>query len=211
MKKSALFAALLLAGLAHAQTLPTLRIGLAEDPDVLDPTLARSFVGRVVFSALCDKLFDIDEKLNILPQLAEKYEWSADSKALTIKVRPGVTFVPTPRNWGGAPRERRSSEDSSTPRSAESPRASAPAAAAPAKSGGFVGWLKSLFGGSPAPEAAATESSPGEPRREGGGQRRHRGGRNRGGQGGGGGGRGRGGRGRSGGGRDERGSSQGGI
>ena len=92
MKKSALFAALLLAGLAHAQTLPTLRIGLAEDPDVLDPTLARSFVGRVVFSALCDKLFDIDEKLNIVPQLAEKYEWSADSKALTIKVRPGVTF-----------------------------------------------------------------------------------------------------------------------
>jgi hypothetical protein len=128
-----------------------------------------------------------------------------------LYVRPGVTFVPTPRNWGGAPRERRSSEDSSTPRSAESPRASAPAAAAPAKSGGFVGWLKSLFGGSPAPEAAATESSPGEPRREGGGQRRHRGGRNRGGQGGGGGGRGRGGRGRSGGGRDERGSSQGGI
>ena len=73
-------------------TLPTLRIGLAEDPDVLDPTLARSFVGRVVFAALCDKLFDIDEKLAIQPQLATAYEWSADSKALTIKVRPGVTF-----------------------------------------------------------------------------------------------------------------------
>ena len=48
----------------------TLRIGLAEDPDVLDPTLARTFVGRIVFAALCDKLFDIDEKLNIVPQLA---------------------------------------------------------------------------------------------------------------------------------------------
>ncbi len=85
-----LFVALLaLAGAAQAQTL---RVGLAEDPDVLDPTLARSFVGRVVFSALCDKLFDIDEKLNIVPQLAEKYEWSADSKALTIHVRSGVTF-----------------------------------------------------------------------------------------------------------------------
>src|SRR5438034_972770 len=33
----------------------TLRIGLAEDPDVLDPTMARTFVGRIVFSALCDK------------------------------------------------------------------------------------------------------------------------------------------------------------
>ena len=74
---------------AQAQTL---RIGLAEDPDVLDPTLARSFVGRVVFTALCDKLLDIDEKLNIVPQLAASYEWSADSKALTMKLRPGVTF-----------------------------------------------------------------------------------------------------------------------
>jgi peptide/nickel transport system substrate-binding protein len=70
----------------------TLRFGLAEDPDVLDPTLARTFVGRIVFAALCDKLFDIDEKLNIVPQLATGYEWSADSKALTLKVRPGVSF-----------------------------------------------------------------------------------------------------------------------
>jgi len=78
-----------LAATAHAQTL---RIGLAEDPDVLDPTLARTFVGRIVFAALCDKLFDIDEKLAIVPQLATAYEWSADSKALTLKLRPGVTF-----------------------------------------------------------------------------------------------------------------------
>jgi peptide/nickel transport system substrate-binding protein len=59
---------------------------------VLDPSLARSFVGRVVFSALCDKLFDIDEKLAIVPQLATGYEWSADGKALTMKLRQGVTF-----------------------------------------------------------------------------------------------------------------------
>ena len=56
---------------------------------MLDPTLARSFVGRIVFAALCDKLFDIDEKLNIVPQLAASHEWSADSKALTIKLRAG--------------------------------------------------------------------------------------------------------------------------
>jgi peptide/nickel transport system substrate-binding protein len=70
----------------------TLRFGLAEDPDILDPTLARTFVGRIVFAALCDKLFDIDEKLNIVPQLATSYQWSADNKALTIKLRQGVTF-----------------------------------------------------------------------------------------------------------------------
>jgi len=80
---------LALPGLGQAQTL---RIGLAEDPDVLDPTLARSFVGRVVFASLCDKLFDIDEKLNIIPQLATSYEWSPDNKALTLKLRQGVTF-----------------------------------------------------------------------------------------------------------------------
>src|SRR5450830_79674 len=74
---------------AHSQTL---RIGLAEDPDILDPTLARSFVGRIVFASLCDKLFDIDEKLNIVPQLATSYEWSADNKSLTMKLRSGVTF-----------------------------------------------------------------------------------------------------------------------
>ncbi len=74
---------------AHSQTL---RIGLAEDPDILDPTLARSFVGRIVFASLCDKLFDIDEKLNIVPQLATSYQWSADNKSLTMKLRSGVTF-----------------------------------------------------------------------------------------------------------------------
>ena len=69
-----------------------LRIGLAEDPDVLDPTQARTFVGRIVFAALCDKLVDIDEKLNIVPQLASGYEWAPDSKSITFKLRDGVTF-----------------------------------------------------------------------------------------------------------------------
>jgi len=84
--------ALLLAAVPLLTPAQTLRVGLAEDPDVLDPSLSRSFVGRVVFSALCDKLFDVDEKLAIQPQLATGYEWSADSKTLTLKLRPGVTF-----------------------------------------------------------------------------------------------------------------------
>jgi peptide/nickel transport system substrate-binding protein len=70
----------------------TLRIGLAEDPDILDPTMARTFVGRIVFAGLCDKLFDLDEKLRIVPQLATGYKWSADNKSLEIKLRQGVTF-----------------------------------------------------------------------------------------------------------------------
>src|SRR5918999_5703349 len=81
--------ALAAASLSHAQTL---RIGLAEDPDILDPTMARTFVGRIVFAGLCDKLFDLDEKLNIVPQLATSHQWSSDNKSLTIKLRDGVTF-----------------------------------------------------------------------------------------------------------------------
>jgi len=85
-------AALLLTAVSVGASAQTLRIGLAEDPDILDPTLARTFVGRLVFAALCDKLFDVDEKLAIVPQLATGYEWSADGKALTIKLRTDVTF-----------------------------------------------------------------------------------------------------------------------
>jgi len=77
---------------AGVQAQTTLRIGLAEDPDILDPSLGRTYVGRIVFSAVCDKLFDIDEKLNIVPQLALSHETSADGKEVTIKLRPGVKF-----------------------------------------------------------------------------------------------------------------------
>ncbi|HTZ80253.1 MAG TPA: ABC transporter substrate-binding protein [Stellaceae bacterium] len=86
-------AALLLAasaGTGIAET--TLRIGLAEDPDILDPTLARTFVGRVVFASLCDKLFDITPEVKIVPQLASAYKWSDDGKTLTITLRQGVVF-----------------------------------------------------------------------------------------------------------------------
>ena len=79
-----------LAGAASAQG--TLRIGLAEDPDVLDPTMARTYVGRIVFASICDKLFDIDEKLNLVPQLALSHATSADGKTVTIKLRPNVKF-----------------------------------------------------------------------------------------------------------------------
>src|ERR1700709_1051631 len=85
-------AALLLPFGAGVQAQSTLRIGLAEDPDVLDPTMARTYVGRIVFAGFCDKLFDIDEKLNIVPQLALSHATSAAGKEVTIKLRPGVKF-----------------------------------------------------------------------------------------------------------------------
>jgi len=79
----------LIAGVATAQTL---RVGLAEDPDVLDPTLSRTFVSGVVRTALCDRLFDIGLELEIAPQLATAWEWTDDRKGLVVKLRPGVKF-----------------------------------------------------------------------------------------------------------------------
>ncbi|TMJ04341.1 MAG: ABC transporter substrate-binding protein [Alphaproteobacteria bacterium] len=90
MLLGALFAVAVAASPAIAQG--NLRIGLAEDPDNLDPTTAGSYVGRIVLAAMCDKLFDIDAKLNIVPQLALSHETSADGKTVTIKLRPNVKF-----------------------------------------------------------------------------------------------------------------------
>jgi peptide/nickel transport system substrate-binding protein len=92
LRLAAAAAALFVSLQASVQAQTTLRIGLAEDPDILDPTLGRTYVGRIVFASLCDKLFDIDEKLNIVPQLALSQETSADGKEVTIRLRPGVKF-----------------------------------------------------------------------------------------------------------------------
>ncbi|MBY0381365.1 MAG: ABC transporter substrate-binding protein [Xanthobacteraceae bacterium] len=84
--------ALLLLGGNVARAESVLRIGMSEDPDILDPSLGRTYIGRIVFSSFCDKLFDIDEHLKIVPQLALSYDISQDGKEVTIKLRPGVKF-----------------------------------------------------------------------------------------------------------------------
>jgi peptide/nickel transport system substrate-binding protein len=85
-----LLAALVLGAMpASAQQL---RIGLNSDPDALDPTTSRTVAGRVVFTAMCDKLIDIDANLELVPQLATAWTWSEDGKALTLSLRPGVKF-----------------------------------------------------------------------------------------------------------------------
>jgi peptide/nickel transport system substrate-binding protein len=78
---------------ADTKTGGTLTIALAEDPDALDPTLARTFVGRMVFLHMCEKLYDLNAKLEIVPQLASALpKLSADKKTMTIPIRRGVRF-----------------------------------------------------------------------------------------------------------------------
>jgi len=77
---------------AHAQK-KTLVVALNQDPDILDPTLARTYVGRIVFAHICEKLFDIDEQLRIVPQLAADMPQVADGgRTMTIRLRPAVKF-----------------------------------------------------------------------------------------------------------------------
>ncbi|MFJ1300903.1 ABC transporter substrate-binding protein [Pseudomonadota bacterium AL_CKDN230030165-1A_HGKHYDSX7] len=83
-------AGMLASGLAAAQS--TLRIGLQDDPDVLDPARARTFVGRIVFASLCDRLVDITPDLKFVPQLAESWETGADGKTLTFKLRNNALY-----------------------------------------------------------------------------------------------------------------------
>src|ERR671935_860658 len=71
----------------------TLTIALAEDPDALDPTLARTFVGRMVFLAICEKLYDLNSKLRIVPQLAAGLpKVSRDKLTVTIRIKKGIKF-----------------------------------------------------------------------------------------------------------------------
>lgn len=79
-------------GLVSTSFAADLRIGLQDDPDILDPHRARTFVGRIVFTSLCDKLFDINEKLEIQPQLANEWKWSDDGKVLHVKLRSDAKF-----------------------------------------------------------------------------------------------------------------------
>lgn len=70
-----------------------LTIALAEEPDVLDPSLALTFVGRIVFSSFCEKLYDVNQDLDIVPQLAADLpEISDDGLTVTIPLRDGVKF-----------------------------------------------------------------------------------------------------------------------
>ena len=82
-------AALLTALPAAAQEL---RIGLSDDADILDPAQSRTFVGRIVYAGLCDKLVDVDADVNFVPMLATDWSWSEDGLQLVMNLREGVVF-----------------------------------------------------------------------------------------------------------------------
>jgi peptide/nickel transport system substrate-binding protein len=76
-------------GSAHAATL---RVGMQDDPDALDPATSGTYAGRIVFAAMCDKLVDINANLDIVPQLATAWAWNDKGTDITFTLRSGVTF-----------------------------------------------------------------------------------------------------------------------
>ena len=68
-------------------------VALNQDPDILDPTLSRTYVGRIIYAQMCEKLYEIDENLRIYPQLAAGMPTHSDGgRTVTIKLRSGVKF-----------------------------------------------------------------------------------------------------------------------
>ena len=71
-----------------------LTVALSAEPDRLDPSLSRSLYSRYVFQAMCEKLYDVNEKAQVVPQLATDLPTvSPDGKSVTIPLRQGVRFA----------------------------------------------------------------------------------------------------------------------
>ena len=70
----------------------TLVIGLDADPPQLDPHLSSAAVDRQVFQSLFNKLIEIDENLEYVPELATDWEISEDGLTYTFTLQEGVLF-----------------------------------------------------------------------------------------------------------------------
>ena len=69
-----------------------MRVAIQSDPNMLDPAQSGAYVERIVFGALCDKLVDVAPDLSLRPELATRWEWSADAMALTLTLRADARF-----------------------------------------------------------------------------------------------------------------------
>ena len=156
--------------------------------NILEPAQAKSAPAQTWESAgFKDDVSDRLAAAGSAPDAEEEFDASSIPPQF-LYVRPGVKFIPTPRNWGSSvPRERRGESRPTETKLADSAPAREPAAPA---SPGFFGWLKSLFGGSPAAPAQSHSGEHRHHRRERsghgdsaksdfGGEHRERGGRRR--------------------------------
>lgn len=86
---------LLAAGPAEAQSgkpSGTLRGVFISDPPTLDPAQATDTTSSAVVRQIFDTLVELDEKLEPLPGVAERWTVSADHRVYSFVLRPGVKF-----------------------------------------------------------------------------------------------------------------------
>jgi peptide/nickel transport system substrate-binding protein len=82
--------------IGNQQVIPggELDMGLSAEPDKLDPTTSSSLYTRYVMTTICEKLYDLDAKGRIVPQLATALPTIADGGlSVTIPVRTGLAFA----------------------------------------------------------------------------------------------------------------------
>ncbi|WP_376092287.1 ABC transporter substrate-binding protein [Roseomonas sp. CCTCC AB2023176] len=84
--------AVVLAALATPAAAQTLRVGIASDPNVLDPAQSTAYVERIVFTAICDRLVDVGPDLAFRPELATAWAWSDEGRTLTLTLRTNARF-----------------------------------------------------------------------------------------------------------------------
>ena len=97
-------------------------IGLDADPPQLDPHMSSAAVDRQVFQSLYNKLIEIDENLEYVPELATDWAISEDGLTYTFTLQEGVLFHDgTPFNAEAVKFnfERMMNPDISSPRSSE--------------------------------------------------------------------------------------------
>ena len=85
-----LAAAAALTGAAHAESV--LKVALHSDLKIIDPIWTTALISTHHGYLVYDTLFALDEKLEIKPQMVDKWETSADKLTWTFTLRDGLEF-----------------------------------------------------------------------------------------------------------------------
>jgi peptide/nickel transport system substrate-binding protein len=70
----------------------TIVVGVAEEPDFINPYLSQTVTGFDVSVGVVETLMEYDGNQQLQPNLATEYSVSEDGLTYTFKIRPGVTF-----------------------------------------------------------------------------------------------------------------------
>jgi oligopeptide transport system substrate-binding protein len=70
----------------------TYRFPLSTDPPTLDPAHITDTTSHTVASEIFNGLVQYDKKLNIVPDIAERWDLSSDKRTYTFYLKKGVTF-----------------------------------------------------------------------------------------------------------------------